>query len=82
MSMCRCAPCSRARRSSGRSRRAASSRPRSGASGRSSGVSADTFTHTFTRGSGPIESASSNGRSGQPRTDSAFVSSACAQRSA
>ena len=48
-------------------RRAASSRPTSGASGRSSGVSADTFTDRFTRGSGPIESASSTGRSGQRR---------------
>ncbi len=72
MSMCRCAPCSRARRSSGRRRAAASSRPRSGASGRSSGVSADTFTDRLTRGSGPSESRSSSGRSGQPRADSAL----------
>ena len=56
MSMCRWAPSSFARSSSGRIRRAASSRPTSGASGRSSGLSADTFTDTFTRGTGPSES--------------------------
>ena len=53
---CRCGCARRARaawRNSGRSRAAASSRPRSGASGRSSGVSAETLTDTFARGSGP-----------------------------
>ena len=37
----------------------------SGASGRSSGVSADTLTDTFARGSGPLPSCSSIGRAGQ-----------------
>ena len=59
MSMCRCAPRSCARRSSGRSRSAASRLPRSGASGRSSGVNAETFTDRFARGSGPALSCSS-----------------------
>ena len=59
----RAEPSSLARTSSGRIRRAASSRPTSGASGRSSGLSADTFTDTFTRGTGPSESRSSTGRS-------------------
>ena len=59
MSMCRCAPSSFARRSSGRRRSAASRLPRSGASGRSSGVSADTFTDRLARGSTPAPSASS-----------------------
>ena len=67
MSMCRCAPSSRARRSSPRRRSAASRLPRSGASGRSSGVSAETLTERFARGSGPAPSRSSAGRSGQPR---------------
>ena len=53
MSMCRWAPSSRARRSSGRRRSAASCSPSDGASGRSSGVSAETFTDTFTRGQRP-----------------------------
>ena len=65
MSMCRCAPSSFARRSSGRRRSAASRLPRSGASGRSSGVRADTFTDRFARGSGPALSRSSCGRAGQ-----------------
>ena len=65
MSMCRWAPSSFARRSSGRRRSAASRLPRSGASGRSSGVSADTFTDRFARGSTPALSRSSCGRSGQ-----------------
>ena len=82
MSMCRCAPSSFARTSSGRIRRAASSRPTSGASGRSSGVSADTFTDRFTRGSGPIESASSTGRSGHDGAAPASVSSASMHRAA
>ncbi len=82
MSMCRCAPSSFARASSGRMRRAASSRPISGASGRSSGVSADTFTDRFTRGSGPSESASSTGRCGQEGAAPASVSSASRQRAA
>ena len=60
------APSSRAARSSGRNRPAASSRPRSGASGRSSGVSAETLTDTLARGSGPRPSRSSTGRAGQP----------------
>ena len=64
MSMCRCAPRSCARRSSGRSRSAASRLPRSGASGRSSGVSAHTFTDRFARGSAPAESRSSCSRAG------------------
>ena len=66
MSMCRCAPPDRAARSRGRRRRAASRWPRSGASGRSSGVSAEIFTHTLARGSGPTPSASSVSRAGQP----------------
>ena len=45
-------------------RRAASSRPTSGASGRRSGLSAETFTDRFTRASAPWESCSSAGRSG------------------
>ncbi len=65
MSMCRCAPSSRARRSSPRMRSAASRLPRSGASGRSSGVSAETLTERLARGSAPAPSASSAGRSGQ-----------------
>ena len=65
MSMCRCAPRSFARRSSGRSRSAASRLPRSGASGRSSGVSALTLTDRFARGSTPAESRSSCSRAGQ-----------------
>ena len=64
MSTCRCAPRSRARRSSGRIRSAASSRPSSGACGRISGVSAVTLTERLTRGTGPAESRSSHGRSG------------------
>jgi hypothetical protein len=63
-------------------RRAASSRPTSGASGRSSGLSADTFTDTFTRGSGPNESCSSTGRAGQRGVAAASVSSASRQRAA
>ena len=63
MSMCRCAPSSWAWRSSARSRGAASRWPRSGASGRSSGVSAETFTERFARGSGPTASCSSSGSS-------------------
>ena len=51
--MCRCAPSSFAWRSRPRRRSAASRLPRSGASGRSSGVSAETFTDRFVRGSGP-----------------------------
>ncbi len=65
MSMCRCAPRSLARRSSGRRRSAASRWPRSGASGRSSGVSAETLTERFVRGSAPAASCSSWGRAGQ-----------------
>ena len=57
MSMCRCASRSRARRSSPRSRSAASRLPRSGASGRSSGVSAETLTDRFARGSAPARVA-------------------------
>ena len=64
MSMCRCAPRSRARRSRPRRRSAASRLPRSGASGRSSGVSAETLTDRFARGSGPAPSRSSCGRRG------------------
>ena len=56
MSTCRCAPSSRASRISARSRPAASRLPTSGASGRSSGVSADTFTLRLTRGIAPTES--------------------------
>ena len=67
MSMCRCASSWCARRSSIRRRSAASRLPFSGASGRSSGVSADTFTERFARASGPIVSRSSCGRSGQRR---------------
>ena len=63
-------------------RAAASSRPFSGASGRISGVSADTFTDRFTRGSGPSESASSAGRAGHFGTAAASVSSASRQRAA
>ncbi len=63
-------------------RRAASSRPTAGASGRSSGLSADTFTDRFTRGSGPSESASRVGCGGQSGAASASVSSASMQRSA
>ena len=63
-------------------RRAASSRPTSGASGRSSGVSADTFTDRFTRGSRPSESASSTGRSGHDPAAPARVLSASRQRAA
>ena len=48
-----------ARRSSARRRPAASRWPRSGASGRSSGVSAETLTERLARGSGPAESRSS-----------------------
>ena len=80
MSMWRWAPSSFARTSSGRIRRAASSRPTSGASGRSSGVSAETFTDRFTRGRRPIESASSTGRSGHDGAAPASVSSASMQR--
>ena len=76
MSMCTCASSSCAWRSSGRSLAAASSRPRSGASGRNSGVSAETLTDTFARGTGPAESCWSTGRSGQRR---AAVAS-CPQR--
>ena len=56
---CRCGGARQLARppSSGRSRRAASSRPSSGASGRISGVSADTFTDRFARGSGPTSRA-------------------------
>ena len=67
---CRCAGGRRAPSrgaAAGRMRAAASSRPFSGASGRMSGVSADTFTDRFTRGSGPTESASSDGRGRPPR---------------
>ena len=64
MSTCRWAPSSRARRSSGRIRSAASSRPSSGACGRISGVSAVTLTDRFTRGTGPAESRSSHSRCG------------------
>ena len=63
-------------------RRAASSRPTSGASGRSSGLSADTFTDRFTRGTGPWESSSSAGRAGQWGAASARVSRASRQRAA
>ena len=65
---CRCGRGRRARgpaRSSGRRRRPASSRPSDGASGRSSGVSAETLTETFARASGPVQSRSSIGRAGQ-----------------
>ena len=67
---CRCAGARRARsarRSRPRSRSAASRLPRSGASGRSSGVSAETFTERFARGSGPAESRSSAGARARPR---------------
>ena len=66
MSTCRCASRSRAVRSSRPRRRAASSRPTAGASGRMCGVNAVTFTDTFTRGIGPIRSLSSTARSGHP----------------
>ena len=67
--MCRCAPSSRARRSRTRRRTAASRLPSSGASARSSGVSAETLTDRFARGMRPALSASSAGRSGQPAVD-------------
>ncbi len=57
MSMWMWAPWPRASRSSGRSRPAASRRPSSGASGRSSGVSAETLTERFARGSVPLRVA-------------------------
>ena len=63
-------------------RRAASSRPTSGASGRSSGLSAETLTDRLTRGSGPSESLSSTGRGGQSGAAAASVSRASRQRSA
>ncbi len=63
-------------------RRAASSRPTSGASGRNSGLRADTFTDRFTRGSGPSESLSRRGRAGQDGAAAASVSRASMQRSA
>ena len=82
MSMCRCAPRSRAWRRSARNRTAASRLPRSGASGRSSGVSAETFTDRFARGRGPTWSASSAGRGGSFAYAATSVSSASAQRAA
>ena len=72
MSMCRWAPRSRARRRRPRRRSAASRLPRSGASGRSSGVSAETLTDRFARGSGPAPSRSSCGRAGQSRVAAAM----------
>ena len=63
-------------------RAAASSRPTSGASGRRWGVSAETFTDRFARGSGPSESDSSVGRSGQSGVASARVRRASLQRAA
>ncbi len=81
MSMCRCAPSSRARRSRPRSRSAASRLPRSGASGRSSGVSAETLTDRFARGSGPAPSRSSARALGPAAAAAAAsVSSASSQR--
>ena len=82
MSTCRCAPRSRARRSSGRIRAAASSRPTSGACGRISGVRAVTLTERLTRGTGPEESRSSHSRAGHRGAASASVSSASSQRAA
>ena len=54
--------------------------PSSGASGRSSGVSAETLTETLARGSGPMLSRSSIGRAGQRAAAGASCSSASAQR--
>ncbi len=71
--MCRCAPRVAGAAQQVAQPRAASSRPRSGASGRSSGVSAETFTERFTRGVGPAASRSSSGREIQRRVDGAEV---------
>ena len=64
---------------------AAARRPRGRAPARPgacSGVSAETFTDRLARGSGPLESRSSSGRSGQPSVGLASTSSASAQRAA
>ena len=65
MSTWMCAPRARAARRIGRSRALTAAAEPSGSAGSSQGWSAEIFTETFTRGTGPHGAVSSRGADGQ-----------------